>query len=118
MHPSDQFLYTNRASDWQVLAMPCSLKLQNSTEATRVPGNAQQVWRHTAMAIQEGDKWNISSVCIHAKPLQLCLTVCNHMDGSPPNSSFLGILQARILEKVAVLSSRGPSLPRDPNCIS
>ena len=33
-----------------------------------------------------------------AKSLQLCLTLCNPMDGSPPGSAVPGILQARILE--------------------
>ena len=40
------------------------------------------------------------------------------MDCSPPGSSDLGILQARILEWVAISSSRGSSRPRDPTCIS
>ena len=31
---------------------------------------------------------------------QLCLTLCNSMDFSPPGSSVHGILQARILEWV------------------
>ena len=44
-----------------------------------------------------------SYMCIHAKSLQLCV----------PASSVRGILQARILEWVAVPSSRGPSPPRD-----
>jgi len=35
------------------------------------------------------------------------------MDLSPPGSSVHGILQARILEWVAMLSSRGASQPRD-----
>ena len=35
------------------------------------------------------------------------------MDSSPPGSSAHGILQARILEWVAILSSRGSSQPRD-----
>ena len=35
--------------------------------------------------------------CIHAKLLQLCLTLCDPMDSSPPGSSLHGILQARIL---------------------
>ena len=35
-----------------------------------------------------------------AKPLQLCLTLCDPMDCSPPGSSVHGILQARILERV------------------
>ena len=37
---------------------------------------------------------------------QLCLTLCDPMDGSPPGSSVHGILQARILEWVAILFSR------------
>ena len=37
-----------------------------------------------------------------AKSLQLCLTLCDPMDSSPPGSSVHGILQARILEWVAI----------------
>ena len=37
-----------------------------------------------------------------AKSLQLCPTLCNPIDGSPPGSPFPGILQARTLEWVAV----------------
>ena len=37
-----------------------------------------------------------------AKLLLSCLTLCNHMDHSLPGSSFHGILQARILEWVAI----------------
>ena len=48
---------------------------------------------------------------------QSCPTVCNPMDHSPPDSVH-GILQARILEGVAMLSSRGPSQFRDLTCIS
>ena len=33
-----------------------------------------------------------------AKSLQLCLTLCDPINGSPPGSSVPGILQARILE--------------------
>ena len=33
-----------------------------------------------------------------AKSLQLCPTLCDHMDGSPPGSPVPGILQARTLE--------------------
>ena len=38
-----------------------------------------------------------------------CLTLCNPMDCSPPGSSVHGILQARILEWVAIPFSRGSS---------
>ena len=37
-----------------------------------------------------------------AELLQSCLTLCNHIDGSPPGSPVPGILQARTLEWVAV----------------
>ena len=37
-----------------------------------------------------------------AKSLQLCLTPCDPIDGSPPGSSVPGILQARILGWVAI----------------
>ena len=52
-------------------------------------------------------------VCAHAQSLQSCLSLCNPMDDSPPGSSIYGILQARILEWVAMSSSRGSSPPRD-----
>ena len=39
-------------------------------------------------------------VCAQAKLFQLCLTLCNSLDCSPPGSSAHGILQARILEWV------------------
>ena len=42
---------------------------------------------------------------------QLCLTPSDPMDCSPPGSSAHGILQARILEWVAMPSSRGSSHP-------
>ena len=41
------------------------------------------------------------------KSLQLCPALCDPMDCSPPGSSVHRILQARILEWVAVSSSRG-----------
>ena len=49
---------------------------------------------------------------------QSCLTVCNPMDCSPPGSSVHGNFQARILDCVAILFSRGSSRPRDQNCVS
>ena len=45
--------------------------------------------------------WNM-----HAKLLQSCPTLCDPMDCSPPGSSLHGILQARILEWVAMRTSR------------
>ena len=42
---------------------------------------------------------------------QLCPILCNLMDDSLPGSSVQGILQARILEWVAISYSRGSSQP-------
>ena len=44
---------------------------------------------------------------------QSCLTLFDPMDCSPPGSSVHGILQARILEWVAISISRGSSKLRD-----
>ena len=44
---------------------------------------------------------------------QSCPTLCDPMDCSLPGSSIRGILQARILEWVAISFSRGSSQPRD-----
>ena len=57
-------------------------------------------------------------VCKRAKSLQSCLTLCDPVDCSPPDSSVHGILQARILEWVAKHSSRGSSRPWDRACVS
>ena len=56
--------------------------------------------------------------CACAKLLQSCLTLCNPMDRSPPGSSVHGILQARILEWVAMPFSRGSSRPRNRTPVS
>ena len=43
-----------------------------------------------------------SDAAAAAKSLQLCPTLCDPIDGSPPGSPILGILQARTLEWVAI----------------
>ena len=48
-------------------------------------------------------------MCMRAQLLQSCLTLENPMDYNQPGSSVHGILQARILEWVAMPSSRGSS---------
>ena len=44
----------------------------------------------------------LSAVAAAAKSLQSCPTLCDPIDGSPPGSPVPGILQARILEWVAI----------------
>ena len=54
-----------------------------------------------------------------AKLFQSCPTLCNPMDCSLPGSSVHGIFQARILERVAMPSSKGSCQPRmDPGSLN
>ena len=50
---------------------------------------------------------------MRAQSLQPWPTLCDPMDCSPPGSTVCGILQPRMLEWVALSSSRGSSHPRD-----
>ena len=64
--------------------------------------------------------WSLGSYrrCMHA---QSCLTFCNPTDCRLPGSSVHGILQAKILEWVAMPSFRGSSWPKDgiqDSCVS
>ena len=52
-------------------------------------------------------------MCLRAQSLQSYPTLCDPMDCSPPGASLHGVLQARMLEWVAMPSSRGSSPPRD-----
>ena len=56
--------------------------------------------------------------CLCTKSLQMHLTLCDPVDCSPPGSSVHGILQARILEQVAISSWRASSWPRDQTLVS
>ena len=64
--------------------------------------------------------WHVlpDNECVCAKPLRSCPTLCNAMDCSPPGSSVHGILQARILEWVAMPFSKGSFWPRNQTLIS
>ena len=56
-------------------------------------------------------------VCV-CSVAQLCASLCDPMDYSPPGSSVHGIFQARILEWVDISFSRGSSWPRDRTHVS
>ena len=56
---------------------------------------------------------DLYKVCMRAKSLQSCLTLSDPMDCSLPGSSVHGVLQTRILEWIAMPSSRESSWPRD-----
>ena len=61
----------------------------------------------------------LSGTCMRACSVaQLCPTLCDPMDCSPPNSSVHEFLQARILKWVTILFSKRSSLLRDQTQIS
>ena len=57
----------------------------------------QKLWDHKGLSCQ--------AAAAAAKSLQSCPTLCDSIDGSPPGSPVPGILQATILEWVAISSS-------------
>ena len=59
-----------------------------------------------------GSPWVLMLLCTHS-----VVSNSKPMDCSPPGSSVCGILQARILEWVAISFSRGSSQPRGRTCI-
>ena len=59
--------------------------------------------------------WGMNHLALTMGYFNTCsiVSLCNPMDCSPPGSSVHGILQARILEWVAISSSRASSQSRD-----
>ena len=56
-------------------------------------------------------QYRVVFLCVCVLVTQSCPALCNPIDCSPPGSS--GILQARILDWVAIPFSRGSCRPRD-----
>ena len=57
-------------------------------------------------------------MCACVLVIQSCPTLCDFMDCIPPGFSVCGILQARILEWVAIPFSRGSTQPGDQTQVS
>ena len=81
----------------------------------------REVWRAAVHGVTKSQIWlsnwrELNWSCFYGW-LCLCIqsqpALCNPVDCSPPGSSIHGVSQARILEGVAISSSRGPSQPRD-----
>ena len=60
----------------------------------------------------------LEHLCACMLTAQSCLTLCDPMNYSSPDSSVHGMLQARILEWVAIPFPRGSSQPRNQTCAS
>ena len=72
------------------------MKLQNPSQHN-VPGSP-----YHSVEIKLPMKPVSYSAAAAAKSLQLCPTLCDPIDGSPPGSPIPGILQARVLEWGAI----------------
>ena len=83
------------------------------------------VWGHTLnillpelefiLSLARSLTYEISLCCVLCSVAQSCPTLYNPMDCSPLS---MGVLQARILERVVIPSSRGSSQPRDRTQVS
>ena len=62
--------------------------------------------------------WSVAAAAAAAKSLQLCPTLCDPIDGSPPGSPVPGILQARILEWVAISFSSASESEVTQSCLT
>ena len=79
----------------------------------------KQCWKKKLKKIKKERNPTFLIAAAAAKSLQLCPTLCDPIDGSPPGSPVPGILQARTLEWVAISFSnawkwklKGKSLSR------
>ena len=100
--------------DWSYLCHPSSVSVE---KFLGFQGKKSFSWR---VCIQPFNKYSLSAAAAAAKSVQSCLTLCDPRDGSPPGSPVPGILQARILEWVAISFSnawkwkvKAKSLSRD-----
>ena len=93
-------------------------------------GKKDQMWEHWAREILSAlgkesffPVWQVIELCQFPRNqlvcgVLLCLTLWDPMDCSPPGPSVQRILQGRILEWVAISSSKGSSWPRDQTWVS
>ena len=119
--------YRHCASDF--CPLPLKLHMQVSFPVSNLPDpqassssfpseklRSQHTWYSTPSTdgIQGLGSMDKNDKCLHTCSVaQSCPTLCKSMVCSPPGSSVHGISQARILEWVAMPSSRGSFWPRD-----
>ena len=100
-----------RILEWVV--MPSSRGSSQPRDWTQVSGIAGKFF---AVWVTREAQWQMKWSGL--KVAQSCLTLCDYMDCSLPGSSVHRILQARILEWVAVPFSRRSSQPRNSTQVS
>ena len=115
--------------------IPCQLTLITSTAAKVTEPPSSLIWnteKWSNSVMRQTEAWTLKSNSMRPNTwlathklhevkvlvVQLCLTLCDPMDCSLPGSSVHGILQARILEYVAIPFCKGSSQPRDQTQVS
>ena len=90
---------------------PIRFHLQNTSLPTKLVKMSR--WQQQSIKPRTKFLWAWHACCYfsHAQ-------LCDNMDCSLPGSSVHGVLQARILEWVAISSSRGSSWPGNRTCVS
>ena len=83
-----------------------------------LPEGVNHLEKEVEISMLKGVLRNIGDLEGEGEVAQSCLTLCDPVDCSLPGSSVHGILQARILEWVAISFSRVSSQPRDQTQVS
>ena len=81
--------------------LPCPIELRSGSSSVMILSHGSILCDSPASPLSNTVVNIFQAVCMLAKLLQSCPTLCDHMDRSLPGSSVHGILQARILEWVA-----------------
>ena len=112
---------TNSSQLWEILDyLKAYLELMEGYVIKQLEynlGSKRYGNRSSLSGKKKKNKNNVKQYSMHlrdkVKVIHLCLTLWDPMDCSLPGSCVREILQARILEWVAMPSSRGSSQPRD-----
>ena len=104
-------------------ALEKAMATHSSVIAWRIPGTGEPGGLLSMGSHRVGHDWSDLAaaaiiICVCVCVAQSCSTLCDPMDCSPPGSSVHGIPQARILEWVAILFSRGSSQCRGQTQVS
>ena len=100
----------SRQEFWSGLPFPSPRDLPDPGNKPRSPALQQILY----CLSHQGSPYTL----LYCSVTQSCPTLCDPVDCSPPGSSVRGILQARILEWVAIPFSKGSSWPRDRTRVS
>ena len=113
---SAEFISSNLDHSFLQLDSPAPWRCKKGRYWVRLGSNVC-VMIHEPTCSQER-RFHLRGGCCCYSAAQECPALCDPMDCSPPGSSVHGILQARVLEWVAMPSSRGSSQPKDGTCVS